>query len=174
MNKQRAVEFARQHKRGITWIKANDKPSNRTLQQRPDLILQKKSWLSRHDRECGDLYGMFPLIEGLPVSLADHLNRSPNIQLLRGRVGRIHSWKVAAEESSVWEDEVRILQKMPEVVYVKFDNCSWHLAGTPEPGIYPIKTVKRTWFLDKGRKCPQLDIQRTQLPLVSRVLPAIS
>ena len=138
------------------------------IQERPDLVLQKAAWLSRHDRECGDLYGMFPLIEGLPVALTDHVDRNPAKQLLRGKLGVIHSWKCSATEGSVWEDDVRILHELPEVVYVKFPGCTWQMDGTPEPGIYPIETVKRQWFLDKGRQYPQLAIRREQLPLVLR------
>ena len=72
---------------------------------------------------------------------------------------------VAATEESVWEDDVRILQELPEVVYVKFEGCKWHIEGTPEPGIYPITNLKRNWYLDKGRMYPQLAVQRKQFPL---------
>ena len=72
---------------------------------------------------------MFPLIEGLPVALTDHVDRNPGKQLLRGKTGVIHSWKCSATEDSVWEDDVRILHEFPEVVYVKFGNCSWHIEG---------------------------------------------
>ena len=168
VNKQRARHFAMSHKLGITWAQAKDKPLPKTLQERPDLVLQKTSWLSRHDRECGDLYGMLPLIEGLPVALTDHVDRSPDKQLLRGKIGKIHSWKAAATDASVWEDDVRILEELPEVVYVKFENCTWQLPGTQEPGIYPLVPIKRNWFLDKGRQYPQLAIQRRQVPLALR------
>ncbi len=165
VNKQRARQYAATHKLGITWVTAKDKPLPKTLQERPDLVLQKVAWLSRHDRECGDLYGMFPLMAGLPVALTDHLDRNPQKQLLRGKLGVIHSWKCSATEDSVWEEDVRILHEFPDVVYVKFPNCTWHIEGTPEQGIYPISTVKRHWYLDKGRQYPQLAIQREQLPL---------
>ena len=145
MNKQRAIQYAAAHNLGIVWVQAQDKPQPKTLQERPDLLQQKMKWLSRHDRECGDLYGMFPLIEGLPVALTDHLDRSPDKQLLRGKIGRIHSWQVSATERSAWEDNVRILQDLPDVVYVKFEGCTWQIDGAPEPGIYPITKVKREW-----------------------------
>ena len=95
VNKQPAQKYAATHRLGVTWVQAQDKPLPKTLQERPDLVLQKLTWLSRHDRECGDLYGMLPLIKGLPVALTDHLDRSPDKQLLRGKIGTIHSWKVA-------------------------------------------------------------------------------
>ena len=124
------------------------------------------AWLSRHDRECGDLYGMLPLIEGLPVALTDHVDRSPDKQLLRGKIGKIHSWKTSPTDASVWHDDARILQELPEVVYVEFENCTWQLPGTSEQGIYPLVAIKRNWFLDKGRQYPLLGIQRRQIPLV--------
>ena len=101
----------------------------------------------------------------LPVALTDHIDRSPDKQLLRGKIGRIHSWKVSVTDASVREDDVWILQELPEVVHVKFDKCTWHIEGTPEAGIYPITKIKRNWFLDKGRQYPQLAIQRIQVPL---------
>ena len=171
MNKQRACLYATAHKRAVTWVQAQDTPLPKTLQERPDLVLQKLTWLSRHDRECGDLYGMVPLIEGMPVALTDHLDRSPDKQLLRGKIGTIHSWKVDDTESSAWEDDVRILEELPEVVYVQFANSSWQIEGAPGPGIYPITKVKRNWHLDKGRQYPQLAIQREQLPLALWVSP---
>lgn len=42
---------------------------------------------------------------------------------------------------------------------------AWKLPGIDEPGVYPIVPVRRDWFLDNGRKNPQLRIRRRQLPL---------
>ena len=58
-------------------VPAKDVPSEYTLRERPDAVYQKKKWLMRHDRGCGDLYGMLPLIEGMPVMLTDHVVRNP-------------------------------------------------------------------------------------------------
>ena len=44
------------------------------------------AWLNRHDRECGDLYGILPLIEGLPVAFTDHVDRSPDKQFFEERL----------------------------------------------------------------------------------------
>ena len=37
---------------------AEDKPSAQALRERPDLPERKVEFLSRHDRESGDLYGI--------------------------------------------------------------------------------------------------------------------
>ena len=97
---------------------------------------------------------MLPLAIGMRVAIsAVHLDRSPEMSLLKGRIGRVHSW--------LWEDNDR----RPSVVYVKFDGAEWQLDGTDEVGIYPIRPIKRSWYLDARRKPRVLEIRRTQIPL---------
>ena len=57
------------------------------------------------------------------------------------------------------------------MVYVQFcytdeKPLTWKLDGAPGPGVYPIKPLRRAWYLDKCRSVPQLKIQRRQLPLM--------
>jgi len=175
-NKLRAQHYAAAEGKTITYAIAKDTPSADALRERPDLPAHKLSWLQRHDRESGDLYGVLPLIEGMPVALTDHIDRSADKQLLRGRVGYVHSWLLQDEENSSFEEGVRVLKKVPKVVFIKFyegvneegenQECAWTLPGLErQPGVYPIVPKKSSWYLDKGRKHPVLKISRTQLPL---------
>ena len=164
-NKTRGRLFAARQNTGIVYSVAKDTPSQDALRERPGLAADKVKWLQRHDRESGDLYGMLPLILRMPVALTDHIDRSPEKQLLRGRVGFIHSWVLDEKEQSVMEDGVQRLTKLPKVVFVKFPDATWTLPGLDEPGLYPIQPKPGKWFLDKGRKHPVLKITRRQLPL---------
>ena len=65
---------------------------------------------------AGDLYGMLPLIEGMPVMLTDHVDRSPDKMLLRGRIGYIQSWELAEDGKNVEHGPRRILQKLPQTL----------------------------------------------------------
>ena len=126
--------------------------------------------MQRHDRESGDLYGLLPLARGLPVALTDHIDRSADKQLLRGRVGKVHSWVLGEGEDSQFVKGIRILKKLPKLVLVKFcqadgKEVDWHLPSLSEKGLYPIAPRQSAWFLDKGRKHPVLKIKRKQLPL---------
>ena len=83
--------------------------------------------------------------------------------------GYIHGF-LADDEKSVFENGKRILQKLPKVVYVEFKNkknkpCDWRIDGMIKNSIYPIVPRSREWYLDKGKKYPQLKIKRRQLPL---------
>ena len=69
VNKIRAQIFAAETRQALTWSIAKDKPSNNTIVAKPNLAEEKKVWLTRHDRDCGNLYGVLPLAEGLPVLL---------------------------------------------------------------------------------------------------------
>jgi len=113
---------------------------------------------------------MLPLIVGMPVVLTDHLDRNPEKQLLRGKIGYIHSWVLNSKEDSRYQAGERALQKLPPMVMVKFYNedgseVAWKLPGLKEPGLYPIEEKKKSWYLDKGRKHPVLKIKRRQIPL---------
>ena len=110
-------------------------------------------WLTYHDKDTNGLPGMLPLAVGMRVALTEKLDESPEKQLLKHSTGRIHSW--------AWEDNA----PHPSVVYVKFDNATWKLDGIDEPGVYPVKPLERTWYLDNKREKKLLGVKRRQLPL---------
>jgi hypothetical protein len=99
------------------------------------------------------------------MALTDHIDRNPEKQLLRGKIGYVHSWVLHGEDKSEFSQGVRILEKLPKVVFLKFEGATWTLPGLTEPGLYPVVPRKGAWFLDKGRKFPKLKISRQQLPL---------
>lgn len=60
VNKKRSLHFAATKKEGIMYCIAQDVSSHEALRERPDLPARKVEFLSRHDRESGDLYGVLP------------------------------------------------------------------------------------------------------------------
>ena len=108
-NKNRSRLFAARRNAAVVYSVARDTPSQDALRERPGLAADKVKWLQRHDRECGDLYGMLPLIHNMPVALTDHIDRSPDKQLLRGRIGHVHSWVLHKDEDTKVEDGVQRL-----------------------------------------------------------------
>ena len=115
-NKTRAQEFAVKTAQQIVWAQAKDVPSAEVLKATPCDASAKLKWLNRHDRESGDLYGMLPLVRDMPVVLTDHLDRNPEENLLRGSRGRLHSWKLHDDEASVYHENHRVLQHLPDVL----------------------------------------------------------
>ncbi|CAK0792868.1 unnamed protein product, partial [Prorocentrum cordatum] len=130
------------------------------LRERPDLPQQKMAWLQRHDKESGDLYGFLPIAEGMPVALTDHIDRSEDKNLLRGRVGRVQSWVCDGDgvDDRVTRGGETILKKTPKVIFVLFDEgddgnggrkpCQWTIEGLKTPGLHPVIPQKKDWFVD--------------------------
>ena len=110
-------------------------------------------WLTYHDKDTNGLPGMLPLAIGMRVALTHKLDESPEKRLLKHSVGRVHSW--------VWEDGA----PHRSVIYLKFEGAAWKLDGVDEPGVYPVKPKKLTWYLDNKRQKKVLKVERAQLPL---------
>ena len=97
VNKMRARSLA-----SLTNTGAKDHPTLDALRARPDLPTKKLEWLKRHDRESGDLYGVLPLMKGMPVAMTGHIDRSVGKRILKGRVGHIHSWVLDKDETGTF------------------------------------------------------------------------
>ena len=151
MNKTRAALHAESNRLEVVYSVAQDDPSAAAKRECPTIAARKREWLQRHDRECGDLYGMLQLTVRMPVAMTDHIDRSPDKLILRGRIGFVHSWVLDDGETSVVRDGVRILKKLPKVVFVKFPGAKWKLPSCGEAGVYPVVPKKADWFLDAKR-----------------------
>ena len=165
VNKLRAQQFAALRSRALYYAVASDRISSRALQAKPDLPQDKLSWLKRHDKECGNLYGILPLCLGLPVAATDHLDRRRKI--LRGCRGYVVGWTAepTLSQGHVAKDNAIIWNTLPSVVYVSFlTEQTWQIGSLP-PNVLPVAPVRSTWFLDAGRTKPQLAISRRQFPL---------
>ena len=57
-NKWRAQEYAIQHNEELVWSMAKDKAKTEVLRDCPPSVATKLSWLTRHDKDTGDLYGI--------------------------------------------------------------------------------------------------------------------
>ena len=165
VNKLRAQQFAADRSLALYYAIASDRISSRALQAKPDLQQDKLSWLKRHDKECGNLYGVLPLCLGLPVVATDHLDRRRKI--LRGCRGYVVGWTAepTLSQGHVTKDNAIIWNTLPSVVYVSFlTEQTWQIGSLPL-NVLPVAPVRSTWFLDAGRTNPQLAISRRQFPL---------
>ncbi|CAE7375727.1 unnamed protein product [Symbiodinium microadriaticum] len=168
-NKVRAEAFAGRAGRELHYVVAQDRASAAVVREKPNLAQEKLAWLQRHDRECGELCGMLPLCEGMPVFLTDQVNRKRNFKLLKGRKGCVRGWQHATDGAVPAEPGTVVWNELPKAVLVEFPGATFQLPGLAK-GVYPITPQRRTWFLDEGRKRPCLAVTRKQL----RLLPAFA
>ena len=103
-------------------------------------------------------------MKGMPVAMTGHIDRSTDKHMLKGRVGHIHSWVLDKDETSTLVNGKICLTRLSKVVFVKFvakdgGDLKWALPGQSEPGVYPIVSVQKDWYVDKGRLHPVLQIK---------------
>ena len=166
INKLRSRLFAKAHNKQLIWCPAQDSVTLNALREDPSLPFKKKDWLSRHDRQCGDLLGMVPLVVSQKLLLTDHIDRDEEYQMLKGTEVELHSLQLHPEDERASRGmSVYVLQHLPVCVYVKKAGALWTIGDCKEPGVYPLKPKVSAWFLDGNRAAPRLRIQRKQLPL---------
>ena len=172
--KRGAALWARDHGMPILWSPGTDYivSSCGLLDEDPQQLRQKKiSWLSKHDKQCAGLFGMLPLVRGLPVFLTDHIDRSDKA-LLRGRSGTLVGWQLHDNEPNPPKDQDHVLTRAPTCVYVKFHEKignkdvppGWSIANL-ENGVYAISPNSKYWYLDAKKKHSHMRIRRNQLPI---------
>ena len=136
------------------------------LREDPTLPWKKKDWLSRHDRQCGDLLGMLPLVSGMKMLLTDHVDRDERYLMLKGTEVEIEYIQMHPEDEKAARGQtVYIMQHLPLCVYVRKIGALWTIDSLGKPGLYPITCKHGSWYLDANRRPPRLRIQRRQLPL---------
>ena len=126
-------------------------------------------WLSLHHQKCGGLFGVVPLVRGMPVHLTQHVDRSDKA-LLKQRVGTLVGWDLHDEEETPPTAQDHHLSYMPKCVYVQFYDedvqgnktpCKWTV-GSLTPGVYPIDPDRQDWYVDGDK---QNRVARRQFPL---------
>ena len=75
-------------------MQAEDFPTSGDIATKDSAELEttRKVWLRRHDQDSGGIMGLLPLVKGMPMALTDHLDRSPDKNLLRGKIGTLVGW----------------------------------------------------------------------------------
>ena len=158
-NQIRAHTYGTRTQHGIVYSVAKDTASAEAFAAKSDIISDKKNWLQQHDRESGDLYGMLPLISKMPVAMTDHIDRSVDNIIMRGRVGHIRSWISHEKEKCVFDNCIRALHDLPKVVFAKFKtsqntNLKWKLPGLNELVSYCSKN--RQMVLRQRKAAPNV------------------
>ena len=166
------AKWAREHGQPVLWCAAVDTISGHSRYLSDDAERKranKVKWLSLHHQKCGGLFGVVPLVRGMPVHLTQHVDRSDKA-LLKQRVGTLVGWDLHDEEETPPTAQDHHLSYMPKGVYVQFYDedvqgnktpCKWTV-GSLAPGVYPIDPDRQDWYVDGDK---QNRVARRQFPL---------
>ena len=107
-------------------------------------------YVKSHDQATSNISSIVPLVNGLPLRLADTVNRA--LGLYRGRRVRIHNWKPHEEEEQLEVDGDFLFSKMHSIIYVVVPGATWIAHAELGVGVYPVEAVRRTWEVNKSTK----------------------
>ena len=160
---QRARVFARINQEQLHWTIAQDIPLHRDDRELPceQLDAKRRRWLELHDQETAHVVSQVPLAFGMPMRLTDTVDHKR--QLFRGRRCRIHGWAPHPREERLDVDGEWVLTKMPQVIYLYFEDAPWTVHPELGKGVYPLTPVSRTWQVNKKTK---VKVRRTGFFLV--------
>ena len=148
----RAREFAKTHKRELSWAIARDLPLFSEDRALPKEKLRTKlcNWLLNHDQKTGHITSIMPLCMGLPVRLTESIDRKR--QLYRNRSGNIVGWAPHPHQTKFDVDGEWLLDNLPQCIYIKFQGATWRVHEDLGEGVYPLAPVSRTWEVNKYTK----------------------
>ena len=144
-----AREFAKTHKRQLSWAIARDIPLFSEDRALPAEKLRTKlcNWLLNHDQKTGHITSIMPLCMGLPVRLTESVDRKR--QLYRNRCGYIVGWAPHPHETKTDVDGEWLLNNLPQCIYIKFPGATWLVHEDLGEGVYPLAPVSRTWKVNE-------------------------
>ena len=118
------------------------------------LDAKRRQWQKLHDQMTGHVVGQVPLAVGLPMRLTNTVDHDR--QLFRGRRCVIVGWAPDPKEERLDVDGEWLLTKMPQVIYLRFEDAPWTIHPELGQGVYPLTPTKRQWQVNNKTKwqCP--------------------
>ena len=147
----RAVEHAKRNMSGpqhILWLTAQDTPVN------PDEIaddhsqVEKKRirWLQFHDQRTGGIPGLLPLYHGMRARVTERVSKK--LHILKHCPCVVDGWDLHSADKAESEDGERLLQYLPNCIYVRFEGAAWRVHPDLQPGVFPLKPKHIMWTLN--------------------------
>ena len=142
----RAAEHAKRgfdKPRHIIWTHAVDEISNpKEIAKTFDKICKKQDrMLQFHDQKTAGIPGILPLFEGMKARVTEKVSfghdfQQRSVMILKHTSCTVVGWKLQkCEEMTDHKTSQRVVQHMPEVIYLKFDKAEWQISKDLEKGV---------------------------------------
>ena len=141
--------FARINNEKLHWTIAHDIPLHREDREltSEQLDAKRRKWLELHDQETAHVVSQVPLVVGMLMRLTNTVDHQR--QPFRGRRCRLRGWAPHPKEERLNVDGEWLLTKMPQVIYLYFEDATWIVHQDLGMGVYPLTPVSRSWEVNK-------------------------
>ena len=150
------AERTQKEARDILWVASEDKISNLTgahkrLQQREH---REEEFVHFHDQKTAGIPGLLPLFSGMKARLTENVARGRDsfgtkVNIPTHGSCTVHSWDISTDACEKTPESKKLLNCMPKVIYLKFENATWQVSASLPKGIWPLHPVYRTWELPR-------------------------
>ena len=106
------------------------------------LDAKRRRWLELHGQQTSHVVSQVPLAVGMPMRLTDTVDHQR--QLFHGRRCRILGWAPHPREERVGVDGEWLLTKMPQAIYLYFEDAPWTVSEDLGKGVCPLTPVSNT------------------------------
>ena len=89
------------------------------------------------------------MYQNMQASVSEQLERGARITILKHTPCTIIGWELHPADKLKTVGSQRVLQYLPRVIYLKFDNAEWEISAKLGKGVFPLKPVTRTWEVNK-------------------------
>ena len=87
---------------------------------------------------------------GMRAIVNEKLAKGARITILKHAPCTIVGWELHRADKLRTVGSQRVLQELPIVIYLKFDNAEWQISETLGKGVFPLAPVSRTWEATKN------------------------
>ena len=89
-----------------------------------------------------------PLYVNMAARVTERIGRKLNIQ--KRAPCKVVGWDLHPADRVSSDEAQRALQYLPRCIYVKFEGESWQIHPRLQPGVFPLRLLKRVWMLNSS------------------------
>ena len=102
----------------------------------------------------------------IQARVSEKLAKGARITILKHTPCTIIGWELHTADKLKTVGSQRVLQYLPRVIFLKFDNAEWEISAKLGKGVFPLKPVTRVWEVNQST---QAKISRKGFTLVPDV-----
>ena len=89
---------------------------------------------------------------GLQARVTEKIAKSSKITILKHTPCEVVGWDLHAGDRVREAGPERLLNYLPNIIYLRFKGATWQVHPGLEPGVFPLKAVTRDWELNRETK----------------------
>ena len=105
-----------------------------------------------NDQKTAGIPGLLPLYVGMPARVNEKVAKGATVTILKHAPCTVVGWDLHPDDRVRDNGGERLLQRLPNCIYLKFPDATWRVHEGLDPGVFPLKPARREWTLNDSTK----------------------